>query len=453
MFWVDASSVENITMSLKGISNIPAALASGVDGSVKSVLQWISCIQEEWLIVFDNADNLLPEMVAKFIPPGNRGNILITSRNKSMGRVVSFENRIEVKEMEEVDAMTLLLKASCLDALPEHLEAAKRIVTELGCIPLAVHHAGAYIEAGNCDISTYLRQFFLHRQTLMSDATFTGASDYDQTVYGTWDLSFDEIKRRASGQSTNGNAQAAHAAILILQICAFYHHSNIAKAIFQSAAEESNKYISDSEVAEKLPQAMTALDHTLLAVDKDGHWDDFIFGQGIGVLLSFSLIKREQSSEMLSFHPLVHCWSRERISRTEQQRMCQMGSIILACVIPWRFTSQDYKLRQLIFPHIKANVLYESQIEVNKQYYDDKWSKFALVMSENWDWNNAEQLQVQVMDMSKKLLGAEHPHTLTCMAYLASTYRDQGRRNEAEQLEVQVMDMRKKLLSAEHPYT
>ena len=130
-----------------------------------------------------------------------------------------------------------------------------------------------------------------------------------------------------------------------------------------------------------------------------------------------------------------------------------MGSIILACAIPWRFTSQDYKLRQLIFPHIKANMLHESQIEVNKQYYDDKESKFALVMSENGEWSNAEQLQVQVMDMRKKLLGAEHLHTLASMSNLTITYMNQGRWNEAEQLGVQVMDMRKKLLGAEHPDT
>jgi hypothetical protein len=97
----------------------------------------------------------------------------------------------------------------------------------------------------------YLQQFSLHRQTLMSDATFRGASNYDRTVYGTWDLSFKEIKKRASGQSSAGDAQAAHAAILILQICAFYHHSNISKDIFRSAAEESREYVVDSEVAKK----------------------------------------------------------------------------------------------------------------------------------------------------------------------------------------------------------
>ena len=36
------------------------------------------------------------------------------------------------------------------------------------------------------------------------------------------------------------------------------------------------------------------------------------------------------------------------------------------------------------------------------------------------------------------------------MGNLANTYWNQGRWNEAEELEVRVMDMRKKLLGAEH---
>ena len=435
--------------SLRGISSLPQY--SGVDDSVDSVLQWISFLQEEWLIVFDNADAPLPEVVEKFIPSGNRGNILITSRNRSMGRIVSFENRIEIKEMDEADAITLLLKASCLEPLPEHLEVSKKIVTELYCIPLAIDHAGAYIEAGKCDIDQYLRQFSMHRQALMSDATFTGASKYNRTVYGTWDLSFKEIEKRAGGHSSK-DAQAAQAAILILQICAFYHHSGISKDIFKSAAEESMKRDVNSDRFRKLPQAVTLLDRTLLGLDNDGHWDEFIFGQGISVLLSFSLMKREQS-KTFSVHPLVHYWSRERMSKTEQQKMCEIGSTILSCAISWRFEIEDYRLQRIIFTHLKANKLHESQIGFIKQYYDDEWSNFGLVFQDNGDFNNAVQLEVQVTDMRKKLLGAEHPDTLNSMANLAITYRMQGRWNEAELLEVQVMDMRKKLLGAEHPDT
>ena len=138
------------------IPSFNTAQASCPDDSVESVLQWMSGIQEEWLIVFDNADELPVHMVEKFIPSGNRGNILITSRNRSMGRVISFVNVIEINEMEEADAITLLLKASHLDATAEHMEVAKDIVTELGCIPLAVDQAGAYIEAGKCSIHKYL---------------------------------------------------------------------------------------------------------------------------------------------------------------------------------------------------------------------------------------------------------------------------------------------------------
>ena len=158
----------------------------------------------------------------------------------------------------------------------------------------------------------------------MSDTAFTGASDYNQTVYGTWDLFFQEIEKR--GKSTTGNAQAARAAILILQICAFYHPSNICKDIFQSAAEEPREDVDSGEVAQKPPQAITSLNHTLLELDEDGDWDDKIFEEGITVLLAFSLMKRGQSSETLSIHPLVHSWSREKMLESEQKRICEMGA-------------------------------------------------------------------------------------------------------------------------------
>jgi tetratricopeptide (TPR) repeat protein len=432
VFWVDASSL-------------------GAQGSDKSVLHWLSGIQEEWLIVFDNADNVPPDAMAEFFPPGKRGNILITSRNRSMRKLVPSENVIEVNEMEEADAITLLLKASCLDASAEHQQAAKNIVTLLGCMPLAVDQAGAYIEAGKCDIDKYPILFSSHRQTLMQDATFIGASDYDRTVYGTWDLSLKEIKKRASG----GNSQEAKAAILILGICSFYHHVNISEEIFQSAAEESGKYVVDSEIAIKLPHAVNLLDRTLFALHNDGHWSDFIYRQGISVLESFSLIKRDKSLKMLSVHPLIHCWSRDQMSKTEQQRMYEIGAIILSCAISQRLTSYDYGLRQLIFSHIKANELHGSEmgLTTGKQYYDDECNNFRFVMEEIGDWNNAERLAIQVLNMRKKLLGPEHPYTVISMEDLAKTYHHRGKLNEAEQLEVQVLDMRKRLLGTKHPDT
>ena len=57
------------------------------------------------------------------------------------------------------------------------------------------------------------------------------------------------------------------------------------------------------------------------------------------------------------------------------------------------------------------------------------------------------------METSKTKLGADHPDTLTSMANLASTYRNQGRWEEAEKLDVQVMETSKTKLGADHPDT
>jgi len=57
------------------------------------------------------------------------------------------------------------------------------------------------------------------------------------------------------------------------------------------------------------------------------------------------------------------------------------------------------------------------------------------------------------MEARKEKLGADHPDTLTSMANLASTYRNQGRWQEAENLVVHVMEATKEKLGADHPDT
>jgi hypothetical protein len=57
------------------------------------------------------------------------------------------------------------------------------------------------------------------------------------------------------------------------------------------------------------------------------------------------------------------------------------------------------------------------------------------------------------MEMTKRVLGDEHPNTLSSIANLAATYRNQGRLKDAEELQVQVMEMTKRVLGDEHPDT
>ena len=114
-------------------------------------------------MVFDNADVLSPAELEAFFPPERGGNILITSRNSAMRSLTSPENSLEVAEMEENDALELLLKASCLNLSSTEFKAeASKIVKELFCLPLAIDQAGAYIASGATTIGDYLAKYAEH---------------------------------------------------------------------------------------------------------------------------------------------------------------------------------------------------------------------------------------------------------------------------------------------------
>ena len=140
VFWIDASSEETITLGLKGLCFHPDAKVAVSLSSVsfQSALAWISSLQSDWLLVFDNADGG-PDVVEKFIPSGSKGNIVVTSRNKSLGRVTTFENSLEVCQMSQSEAILLLLRASHLTGASGNVHnQAQNIVNELCCLPLAV---------------------------------------------------------------------------------------------------------------------------------------------------------------------------------------------------------------------------------------------------------------------------------------------------------------------------
>jgi hypothetical protein len=292
VFWIDASSVGTITQGLEGICNLPAAQFSGLDCLPGSALLWIGSLQENYIMVFDNADVLSPAELEAYLPPGRGGNILITSRNPTLRSLTPPKSCLEVTEMEENDAIELLLKASCLDPSSMEFQAeASKIVKELCCFPLAIDQAGAYIAFRDANIREYLALYFKHRKTLLSHSEFTGASRYNRTVYETWELSYKEIQQRAESYDPL-KANAANSAMLLLKLFPFFYHEGITEKIFSYAATTQE----DWEVASpELPVASSILDHRLLPLDEAGTWDFTVpFREGLRVLRAghrfFSLV-------------------------------------------------------------------------------------------------------------------------------------------------------------------
>jgi hypothetical protein len=67
--------------------------------------------------------------------------------------------------------------------------------------------------------------------------------------------------------------------------------------------------------------------------------------------------------------------------------------------------------------------------------------------------DEAEELELQVLELRKDVLGEKHPDTITAMANLAATWRQQGQSDEVEQLQAQVVELWKSVLGNKHPHT
>jgi tetratricopeptide (TPR) repeat protein len=65
----------------------------------------------------------------------------------------------------------------------------------------------------------------------------------------------------------------------------------------------------------------------------------------------------------------------------------------------------------------------------------------------------AEKLQREQLELSRRVMGPEHPNTLGSMGNLASTLADQERYAEAQELERQTTELQTRVLGPDHPST
>jgi type II secretory pathway component PulJ len=63
------------------------------------------------------------------------------------------------------------------------------------------------------------------------------------------------------------------------------------------------------------------------------------------------------------------------------------------------------------------------------------------------------KMEREVLAVSKRVLGAEHPHTLNTANNLAASLKRQGKYDEPEKMQREVLTVRKGVLGADHPDT
>jgi hypothetical protein len=74
----------------------------------------------------------------------------------------------------------------------------------------------------------------------------------------------------------------------------------------------------------------------------------------------------------------------------------------------------------------------------------------GLIFQKQKRWQEAEELEVHVMEARKRVLGLEHPETLASIANLAHTYSHRGRTEEAKEMMMQLSALHSRRLGEDN---
>ena len=106
--------------------------------------------------------------------------------------------------------------------LTRDIEDAARILSEkLGCLPLAIDQAGAYIASNQIPLNAYIELYERNRKAALSWGPENAIRKYREGVLTTWEVSFNAIEEE--------NPKAAE----LLLLCGFLANDDISEEIFR----------------------------------------------------------------------------------------------------------------------------------------------------------------------------------------------------------------------------
>ncbi|KAF1996952.1 hypothetical protein P154DRAFT_607067 [Amniculicola lignicola CBS 123094] len=208
------------------------------------------------------------------------------------------------------------------------------------------------------------------------------------------------------------------------------------------------------------------------------------FEDALAPLLSFSLVRAEKGEQSFGMHRLVQLSMRKWLEGEKQLSRWTKQSI---GVLEAAFPSGGFKTWedcQVILPHAREvfshvagdeeDVLKQAEVGLRTEWYlllrgeykaaekvlgpehpDTLTSigQLGTILLMQCKYKEAEAMHRQALKGREKALGPEHPDTLSSMTSLASTFWYQRSLNEAEDLGMRAMETMKRVLEDEHPNT
>ena len=197
ILWAGAGSRTDLhanVATLATVLRLPEAEATQQEARVAGVVDWLEA-HRRWLLILDNADTLeAKQAVETLLPPALAGHVIVTSRLGNWG--LGFAD-LEVRVLAPEAAEKFLLER----AQKAHFDAgpaadARAMAQDLGCLPLALENAAAYVVERCITFAEYRRRLVQSRPRLLEFPN-QGGTGYQRTVAKTWLVTGEQLSRRA----------------------------------------------------------------------------------------------------------------------------------------------------------------------------------------------------------------------------------------------------------------
>ncbi|KAJ2900038.1 hypothetical protein MKZ38_002691 [Zalerion maritima] len=215
VFWVDAASEDAVEAGLSEIGDLVAdsrdlpADDADLGSRIRRARTFLSTCRLRWLLVFDNYDHIDSYDLGELIPNGEKGCILITTRDERVQ--MKANDWIHVRDMSSEDAEKLFIQR-CTEkqyALTnEDLEKVRNLIDHVGRLPLAIDKLATVLAAHGQERWS-VDQLIARRRNLLDEGAewyrkLTGTASTGQlpgeaiSVFATIELSFELLQKPGS---------------------------------------------------------------------------------------------------------------------------------------------------------------------------------------------------------------------------------------------------------------
>jgi NB-ARC domain-containing protein/tetratricopeptide repeat protein len=417
--WVTAGSRGAIVSSYARLAtDLTGVEDPDPEHGARRLLEWLTATPASWLIVLDDVQN--PADLRGLWPPAtSTGRVVVTTRRRDAALRGHGRCLVEVDVFTPAEAEAYLHAA--LADQPHLVEGAAELTAELGCLPLALAQAGAYMLDRGLSCADYRIRWASRRRSLASLLPEPDGlpDEHHTSVATTWSLSVEQANR----------LEPAGIAGALLEVASVLDPNGIPADLFTSSP-------------------VTAL----LTVGLGREVDAVQARDGLGCLHRLNLIALAPAGtpRAVRVHALVQRATRDALLAQKLSEVACTAADALMQI--WPEVERDAALGQVLRDN--ADALADTVGEL--LWESDRYAVFfraGLSLGDRGLAAEARDYFHRLRTIATRQLGADHPDTLTIRSHLAVCWGEAGDPAGAANAFQELLTDRQRVLGPDHPDT